>query len=213
MKGSLEFILKKGKWLTGVEREMLDICFRNTERLIALVASILELSKIEAGQVNFLMRPLQIGEVTLYAMEDIKSAALLKNISLVNDIGVDLPKVYGDYDRLGQVLANLLSNAVKFSPTDSVVHLSAEVSSGYIAVSVADGGKVITEEDRETLFSKFQQVGRQEDGSPCGSGLGLAICKEIMERHGGTISHSPAASGGNVFTFKVPLYGEIHGKG
>ncbi len=213
MKGSLQFILKKGKWLTGVEREMLDVCFRNTERLVSLIASILELSKIEAGQVNFSMRPLQIGEVTLYALEDIKSAALHKNISLVNDIGVDLPKVYGDYDRLGQVLSNLLSNAVKFSPNDSVVNLSAEISKRFIAISVADGGRVIPEEDRETLFSKFHQVERPEDGNSCGSGLGLAICKVIIERHGGTINHSPAASGGNVFTFRVPLYGENNDKG
>jgi PAS domain S-box-containing protein len=213
MKGSLQYVMKKGKWLTGIEREMLTVCLRNTERLISLIASILELSKIEAGQVIFSLRPLQIGEVALYALEESKGAALDKNISLVNDIGVDLPKVYGDYDRLGQVFANLLSNAVKFSPNDSVVNLSAEISDGFMAISVADGGMLIPEEDRETLFSKFQQIGRPEDGNASGSGLGLAICREIMERHGGSIYHSPAASGGNVFTFTVPLYGENNGKG
>lgn len=213
MKGSLQFILKKGKWLTGVEREMLGVCFRNTERLIDLVTSILELSKIESGQINFTMRPLQIGEVTLYALEDIKNAAMQKNISLVNDIGVDLPKVYGDYDRLGQVLSHLLANAVKFSANDSVVNLSSEISGSFVAISVADSGKSIPDEVRQTLFSKFQQVGRPEDGNDCGSGLGLAICKEIMERHGGSIVHSLAASGGNVFTIRVPLYGENNGKG
>ena len=195
--------------MTGVEREMLGVCFRNTERLITLIASILELSKMEAGQIKFSMRPLQIGEVILYSLEEIKSAARQKNISLVNDIGLDLPKVYGDYDRLGQVISNLLSNAIKFSPNDSVVTLSAEMSGGFMAVSVADGGKEIPDEERETLFSKFQQVGRPEEGNSSGSGLGLAICKEIMERHGGTIRHSPGASGGNVFTFtRATLWGE-----
>jgi len=213
MKGSLQFVLKKGKWLTGVEREMLGVCLRNTERLITLIAGILELSKIEAGQIKFSMRPLQIGELTLYSLEENKGAALHKNISLVNDISLDLPKVYGDYDRLGQVISNLVSNAVKFSPADSIVTLSAEISAGFMAVSVGDGGKEIPEEDRETLFSKFQQIGRPEDGSHCGNGLGLAICKEIMVRHGGTIHHSPGAAGGNVFTFRVPLYGENNGKG
>jgi len=213
MKGSLQFVLKKGKWLTGVEREMLGVCLRNTERLITLIAGILELSKIEAGQIKFSMRPLQIGELTLYALEEFKGAALHKNISLVNDIGVDLPKVHGDYDRLGQVLANLISNAVKFSPKDSIVTLSAECSAGFMAVSVADSGSEIPAEDRENLFSKFQQVGRPEEGNSCGNGLGLAICKEIMTRHGGTINHSPGAAGGNVFTFRVPLYGGNNGKG
>jgi signal transduction histidine kinase len=92
-----------------------------------------------------------------------------------------------------------------------VVNLSAEVQERFIAISVADGGMVIPEENRETLFSKFHQVDRPENDNHCGSGLGLAICKEIMERHGGTIYHSPAASGGNVFTFRVPLYGETNG--
>lgn len=212
MKGSLEFILKKGKWLTGVERDMLDVCFRNTERLINLVSSILEFSKIEAGQIKFNMRPLQIGELTLYALEEIKSAALQKNISLLNDVSVDLPKIYGDADRLGQVLSNLLSNAVKFSPDGSVITLSAEVNSGFIAVAVADGGKAMPAEVRETLFSKFQQARRPGNSYSFGTGLGLAICKEIMDRHGGSIYHSPGASGGNVFTFTVPLYGENNGK-
>ncbi len=212
MKGSLQFILKKGKWLTGVEREMLGVCLRNTERLIGLVASILELSRIEAGQIIFTMRPLQIGEVVLYAIEEIKDLALLKNISLVNDVPLDLPKVSGDYERLTQVLSNLLSNAVKFSPDDSVVTLNAAIEKSFLFLSVADDGKVIPAEEREALFSRFQQMGRPEDGEFCGSGLGLAISKEIIERHGGSICHTPGAAGGNVFTFTVPLYGELDGK-
>ncbi len=213
MKGSLEFILKKGKWLTGVEREMLGVCHRNTERLISQVSSILELSRIEAGQVNIILRPVQIGEVALYAIEEIKGAALSKNISLINEVGVDLPRVLGDYARLGQALSNMLSNAVKFSPADSVIHLFAEIKAGGLSLSVADGGMAIPEEERATLFSRFRQVGRPEDAESPGSGLGLAISKEIIERHGGSIYYSPGASGGNVFTFTVPFYGEQNVKG
>jgi len=176
------------------------------------VASILELSRIEAGQIKFTMRPLQIGEVVLYAIEEIKGLALLKNISLVNDVPLDLPKVSGDYERLTQVLSNLLSNAVKFSPDDSVVTLSAAIEKSFLLLSVADDGKVIPAEEREALFSRFQQMGRPEDGEFCGSGLGLAISKEIVERHGGSICHTLGAVGGNVFTFTVPLYGELDGK-
>lgn len=212
MKGSLQFILKKGKWLTGMEREMLGVCHRNTDRLIALIAGILELSRIEAGQVLFLMRPQQLAEVVLYAIEEIKEAALLKNISIVNEVPMDLPKVYGDYERLTQVLLNLLSNAVKFSPEDAVVTLSAAVEEPFLALSVADGAKTISEELRDSLFSTFQQMGSPEDGEFCGSGLGLAISKEIIERHGGSISYAPGASEGNIFTFRVPLYGEPNDK-
>lgn len=209
MKGSLQFILKKGKWLTGVEREMLTICCRNTERLIGLVGGIIELSRIEAGQIAFSVKPVQIGEVVLYSLEEIKGAALIRNISLVNDVPMDLPKVYGDYERLTQVLSNLLSNAVKFSPQNSVVTLSAAVYKSFLTISVADDGKVIPEEERSALFSTFQQMGRPEEGEFCGSGLGLAISREIIERHGGSIFYSPGAGKGNVFAFSVPLNGEI----
>ncbi len=213
MKGSLQFILKKGKWLTGVEREMLGVCLRNTERLITLVASIIELSRIEAGQIFFSMKSLQIGETVLYAIEEVKSSALYRNISLVNDVPMDLPQVYGDHERLTQVLVNLLSNAIKFAPEDSVVTLSAAVERSFLALSVSDDGKAIPEEERDSLFSRFQQMGEAENGEFSGNGLGLAISREIIERHGGSICHTTGAVGGNVFTFSVPLYGEFNGKG
>ena len=213
MKGSLQFILKKGKWLTGMEREMLDVCLRNTERLIGLIAGIIELTRVEAGQIKFERKALQIGEVVLYQLEEMKGAALVRNISLVNDIPMDLPKVYGDNDRIGQVLNNLLSNAIKFSAPDSVVTLSAEVLKGFMAVSVGDSSKAIPSECREALFSRFQQIAAPEDGEYSGSGIGLALCKEIISRHGGSIYHTPGVSGGNIFTFTLPLYGEQNGKG
>jgi PAS domain S-box-containing protein len=207
MKGSLQFILKKGKWLTGVEREMLTVCFRNTERLIGLVAGIIELSRIESGQINFNMRPLQMGEVVLYAIEETKGAALLRNTSLINDVPMDLPKIYGDYQRLMQVVSNLLSNAIKFSPENSIVTLQAAVENSFMTIFIADNGNVIPEEERFSLFSRFQQMGRPEDGEFSGSGLGLAICREIIEKHGGSIFHEPGTDGGNIFAFKVPLNG------
>jgi len=213
MKGSLQFILKKGKWLTGVEREMLVVCMRNTERLISLIGSILEISRIEAGQLPFAMKPVVVGELALYALEEFKAAALARNISFVNDIGFDLPQVYGDYDRLHQVMTNLLSNAVKFSPANSVITLMADRIGNHLAVSVCDDGKVIKPSDRDRLFSKFQQLSQPEDGEPGGSGLGLAICREIVERHGGTIHYAPGLAGGNTFTFTVPIYGEDDGQG
>jgi two-component system sensor histidine kinase VicK len=208
MKGSLQFILNKGKWLTGIEREMLTVCLRNTERLIRLIVGILDISRMEADISPFVMRPTPPAELVLYAVENIKGTALSRNISIVNDVGFELPQILGDHDRLIQLLYNLLSNAVKFSPADSVINIQAERQGNFVAISVADDGKVIRSSDRDRLFSKFQQFDQAEGGELGGTGLGLAICRVIAEKHGGTIYYSAGAGGGNIFTFTIPVYGE-----
>jgi two-component system, OmpR family, sensor histidine kinase VicK len=208
MKGSLQFILNKGKWLTKNERELLSVCQRNTDRLIRLINDILDVSTIESGRMQFSFAPVSIGELVVYATEEIKGFAQGKNISIVSDVATDLPPVYGDHDRLIQVLTNLLSNAVKFSPADKTVIVSALLRGNFIAVSVADLGKAIQWSDRDKLFKKFQQLGSADPRERNGTGLGLAICKEIVERHHGRIFYDTGAAGGNVFTFVVPVYEE-----
>jgi len=213
MKGSLQLLLNRGKWLTDTERQLLTVCFRNTQRLIRLISEILDISGIESGGMAFTFRAVSLAEVAVYAIEEIKSLAMTRNISIVNTVGEHLPKVYGDSDRLIQVLTNLLSNAVKFSPEGKVVMVSAEQEGNYVTVSVADRGTVIQWSDREKLFKKFQQIEHADRGKSGGTGLGLAICKEIVERHHGRIYYTAAKEQGNIFSFTVPIIGEGHGKG
>jgi two-component system, OmpR family, sensor histidine kinase VicK len=208
MKGSLQFIMGKGKWLTVTERELLAVCLRNTERLIRLINDILDISKIEAGKIDFELKPQSIGNLVAYALDEIRSFAMSRSITVINEIGDDLPRIYGDHDRLVQVLTNLLSNAVKFSPEGQAVAVSAVQEGNYIAVSVVDQGKVIQWSDREKLFNKFQQLDRSETGERGGTGLGLAICKELVEKHHGRIYYQAGVTGGNIFTFKIPVYEE-----
>ncbi len=212
MKGSLQLLLNRGKWLTDTERQLLSVCLRNTQRLIRLISEILDISKIESGGMEFNFKPLSMGELVVYAAEEIKTLALSRNISIVNSVGDHLPMVLGDPDRLIQVLTNLLSNAVKFSPEGKVVMVLAEREGHYLSVSVADRGKVIQWADREKLFKKFQQL-NGSDQQQGGTGLGLAICKEIIEKHHGRIYYNAGKEGGNVFTFTVPIFEEDHGKG
>jgi signal transduction histidine kinase len=209
MKGSLQYIINRGKWQTDTEPELLKVCLRNTDRLIRLINDILDISKIEAGKLDFPLKPQSIGELVRYAIEEISGFAMNRTVSINNDVGPGLPQVYGDHDRLIQVLTNLLSNAVKFSPAGKTVLLSAKREGNYVAVSVADEGHAILWSDRDKLFKKFQQlhsVGVVEGGS---TGLGLAICKEIIERHHGRIYYQEGAGGGNIFTFTVPVYEEF----
>jgi two-component system, OmpR family, sensor histidine kinase VicK len=211
MKGSLQLLLSRGKWLTETERQLLAVCLRNTQRLIRLIGEILDISGIESGGMIFNFKPVSVGEVTVYAVEEIKSYAMGRDITIVNSIGEHLPQVYGDSDRLIQVVTNLLSNAVKFSPEGKVVMVNAEREGNYVVVSVADRGKVIQWADREKLFKKFQQIDNAERGKVAGTGLGLAICKEIVERHHGRIFYTAAKEWGNTFSFTVPIIGETDG--
>jgi two-component system, OmpR family, sensor histidine kinase VicK len=213
MKGSLQLLLNRGKWLTETERQLLSVCFRNTQRLIRLISDILDISGIESGGMAFKFRPVSIGEVAVYAVEEIKSLAMGREITIVNSVGQHLPPVYGDSDRLIQVITNLLSNAVKFSPEGKVVMVNAEQEGNYVVVSVADRGRVIHWTDRDKLFKKFQQIDGEERNKVGGTGLGLAICKEIIERHHGRIFYTAAKECGNTFSFTVPIIGEADGQG
>lgn len=208
MKGSLQYILGKGKWLTDTERELLSLCLRNTDRLIRLIGDILDISKIEAGRVDLDFKPQAIGSLVTYAIEEIKPLAMERTITMISEIGDDIPLVYGDHDRLVQVITNLLSNAVKFSPEGKVITVAAAREGNYVAVSVADHGKVIQWAERGKLFRKFQRLESSTTGERGGTGLGLAICKEIVERHHGRIYYQTGVTGGNVFTFTVPVFEE-----
>ncbi|MSM39327.1 MAG: HAMP domain-containing protein [Geobacter sp.] len=210
IKGALQFIMNKGKWLTTTERELINVCLRNSDRLSRLISDILDISKIEAGRVELILRPESANELVVNAIEEIKGVALARGITVINSVPVDLPLVYGDHDRLVQVLTNLLSNAVKFSPEQKVVVVSAVHVGNYVTISVTDSGRPIQWADRDKLFRKFQQIERDDMGTRGGTGLGLAICKEIVERHHGRIYYENSQSGGNVFSFTVPVCEESH---
>jgi two-component system sensor histidine kinase VicK len=209
MKGSLQYIMTKGKWPTDMERELLMVCLRNTDRLIRLINDILDISKIEAGKVEISLKPQKVDELVNYALEEINGFAMNRNVSIENSVGSGLPQVYGDHDRLIQVLTNLLSNAVKFSPEGKDVLVNAQRDGNYVAISVADHGNPIQWSDRDKLFKKFQQLHTIGEAAGGGTGLGLAICKEIIEMHHGRIFYRESDAGGNVFTFTVPVFEEF----
>lgn len=207
MKGSLQLLLSKEERSAAADRELLEICLRNTDRLIRLINDILDISKIEAGGMEFNFKPDSIAELVAYAVAEIKGFSTQHNVPIINLVGHDLPLVYVDHDRLIQVITNLLANAVKFSPEEAVVTVIAERQAHFVAVSVIDRGEVIQWGDRDKLFKKFQQLeGAETKGS--GTGLGLAICKEIIEKHLGKIYYRAGGEGGNNFTFTVPVYEE-----
>lgn len=209
IKGSLEVILRRDRHLDDTERELLIVCQRNSDRLIRLISDILDISRIESGRIEFNSKPESLHTLVSEAIEEMASFASGRHVTLVEAISNDLPLVFGDHDRLIQVLTNLLSNAVKFSPSGDIVSISAEKDGHCIAVSVQDNARSIKRADRHRLFKKFQKLDNHETGERGGTGLGLAICKEIIEKHHGRIWYRSRMGGGNTFIFTVPVYGDI----
>ena len=208
IKGSLQYIHDRGKGFSEVEGELLTVCLRNTDRLIRLVNDILDIARIESGRLEFVPAPQEVRTLVTHSIEELAGFALEHGVAVENRCGQDLPPIYGDRDRLVQVLTNLLSNAVKFSPPGEQVVVTAERSANYVAISVADRGREILWSDRGKLFKKFQQLDNSDRRQHGGTGLGLAICKEIVEHHHGRIFYNEGIEGGNVFTFTVPVYEE-----
>jgi PAS domain S-box-containing protein len=182
--------------------EAVSIAERNTVRLIGLINDILDLEKLESGKMEMNYRNVSLDEIFGRSIELIRGYADQNKISIRTEpVAVS---VYGDGDRLVQVLINLLSNAVKFSPDGGVVEISAEESSKWVEVRIKDHGQGIHSDFKEAIFERFRQVESSDTRQKGGTGLGLAICKAIIEQHSGMIDVESEVGKGSTFWFRVP---------
>ncbi len=183
---------------------LVDVAYRNSERLVRLINDILDMEKIEAGKLDFKMQALEISPLIHQAVESNAAYAEKHGVFLV--IKDDLVGVQAvvDSDRFAQVMANLLSNAAKFSPSGAAVEISLTRRAGRLQVSVTDHGPGIAEEFKPRVFQKFSQADSGNTRKTGGTGLGLSICKVIVERMGGDIDFETAAGSGSRFYFTLP---------
>lgn len=184
--------------------ENIDIIVSEGERLTHLINEVLDISKMEEGKIQWNM-----GEVSIKDMLEkslIATSALFegKNIKLIKNIEENLPIIYGDMERLMQVVINLISNAIKFTDK-GYVRCEAKRNGEEIIISVVDSGIGIDEKDIIKVFEKFKQVGDTLTNKPKGTGLGLTICKRIIEIHGGRIWVESELSVGSRFSFSLPI--------
>jgi len=184
-------------------RENLEIILSEGERLTALINDVLDISKLEAGKVDWKMEKFRLSEIIERAIEASSSLFEQKRLPFIKDIEDGLPEIIGDKDRLMQVVINLFSNAVKFTEKGFVTCRVGKAISE-IVVSVIDTGIGIGEADKERVFEKFRQAGDTLTDKPTGTGLGLSICKQIIEYHGGRIWAEGELGKGSVFSFTVP---------
>ena len=184
---------------------MLEIAGNNTERLLLLINDILDIEKIESGQMSFRFKNVAVKEFLEQSLQANENYASQHNIRLkLSDAGDD-QQIYADPDRLMQVMNNILSNAVKFSPEGETVEVTPSCREGIIRISITDHGTGIPEEFQSRLFDKFTQSDASDTRKIGGTGLGLNITRAIVEKHGGRIDFVTRQGIGTTFYFEMPV--------
>lgn len=183
-------------------RQLLEVAYRNSQRLVRLVTDILDLQKIESGSMTFNMRPIEVKPFLTQAIEATQGFARKFGARLSLAAVPRRAFVRADSDRLMQVMDNLLSNAAKFSPPDGPVTVGVTRNGGCLRVSVKDEGPGIPEDFRARIFDRFAQANAA--AARTGAGLGLSITKAIVEQHGGRLGFRTATGSGTTFFFDMP---------
>ncbi len=190
--------------LNEKHQEMIEKSSARLDGLLEFISDLLDISRIETGQIVNEMEHVSLAEITDELLEDIERLAEQKEIHFIVDIPPDLPPIHGSSLRLQQALTNLLSNAIKFTAEGGTVNLQLLSKNGEIIGEVQDDGIGIPSEDLPHIFEDFYRATNVE--AP-GSGLGLPIAKRIIEAHGGQIeakSPCPETRCGCKFTFSLP---------
>ncbi|XVV08592.1 ATP-binding protein [Actinoplanes sp. CA-131856] len=187
------------------QREQLRIIGRNAHRLSVIAADLLDLARLEAGQVAIDPAETDLSVIIGEALDAQRRAALDKNLTVRADLPAWLP-LYADPDRLRQVADNLLSNAIKYTPAGGTITVTADSDDQADAVTwtVADTGIGIPAADRPHLFRRFYRASTALDRRIPGTGLGLVITRTIIERHHGSITLADTAGPGSTFTIRLP---------
>jgi PAS domain S-box-containing protein len=188
--------------LPAAAEEVVAIAERNTTRLVTLINDILDLERLEAGQLALERRPTPVRGVLEEARETVEALAGQQGVSIQLPDAEGL--ILGDHDRLVQVVVNLLSNAIKFTPEGSRVRVEARRDGESVRLAVSDEGRGVPPGFREQIFEPFRQVEGSDARKKGGTGLGLAICRSIVEQHDGTIGVEAREGPGATFWFTVP---------
>jgi signal transduction histidine kinase len=195
--------------LKGEQKDYLEIALRNVNQLNRMIDDLLESTRMDSGKMPFEPEPIHLGIILSELTQTLHSLASKKEISLITDVGLDLPPLYADPDRVRQVLLNLLDNALRFTPEGGAVSVKAglfESDPAFVRISVSDTGPGIRPELQERLFQRLYQIEELNTGSRKGLGLGLYICKEIVSRHNGKIWVASQPGRGSTFYFTLPVY-------
>ncbi len=194
--------------LDGVEQpnaETLQVMLAQSERLGRLVEQLLELSKLESGEIPLRREEVSLAPVVRQVLSEIDVASADRAIELSSHVPDDLPAIEADRERVHQVLFNLVDNAMRFTPDGGAVRVEAHRENGSVSISVRDSGVGIPNDALPRLFERFYRVDASRSRGDGGTGIGLAIARSVVEAHGGTISAESELGHGSVFTFDLPV--------
>ena len=188
IRGSVQLVLDEPASVPDPEhRNLLQIALNNCERLVRIINDILDVSKIESGNLTLRKKAVNVADLVRQSIDVVAGPARNADVTLEVNVPANIRPVMVDPDRIVQALVNLLSNAVKFAPPSSTVTVTVTGSEHMVTIAVADQGEGIAPENLNRLFRKFQQVDSSSSRRKGGTGLGLAITKALVEQHGGRI--------------------------
>jgi len=216
IKESVMLILDETAGSTSdAQKRFLTIARRNIDRLTQLINDVLDISRLETGELKLKKTYCNVEELVKSISDSLALLVKENKLNLRYKVAKDVSVVACDEDRVAQVLANLLGNAIKFTPAGGDISIEVEIcnlkeyglsdENRGLLFSVVDSGVGIEEADMERLFERFGQIGDTLTKKPDGAGLGLAICKELVEMHGGKIFVKSEAGRGSTFQFILPI--------
>ncbi len=210
IRGALGLVLGKfAASLSDRARQLLGTANRNAERLTLLINDILDLEKMESGQLDFRFAPIDIVAITRQAITSNEGYGQQHQVGIRLSETIEGAFVSGDEHRLLQVFANLLSNAIKYSRASDTVEVAVQRNGKHLRVSVRDFGHGIPAEFRSRIFQRFSQADSSDTREKGGTGLGLSIAKAIVERHGGSLAFTSEEGVGTEFYFELPEWREV----
>jgi signal transduction histidine kinase len=181
------------------------VIYEESDRLRRLVEDLLDLARLDAGQIEFERHPVDLSILLQSVVDRLSLRAAEKNVKLESRL-VAISQLIGDGDRLAQVFTNLIDNAIKHTPAGGVVRLHGETEAGWVSIHVDDSGRGIPDEDLSRIFERFYQVDKaRRGGKGRGVGLGLAISRQIVDAHGGRLIAQSELGKGSRFTVQLPI--------
>lgn len=194
-----------------VNRHFLQKTMKNVNRLTILTNDLMEIAKLETGELKSHIVPVYIADIVQEALETLHYRAEEEDVTMHQEIGDDQFRVMGDRNQIRQVMVNLLENAIKYNKPGGVVNIQVSDQDSRVMVSVSDTGIGIAEEDIKRVTERFFRVDKSRSRGRGGTGLGLSIVKHILESHGASLQVKSVLGEGTTFSFSLKKADKVSG--